>query len=188
MTDHSDYKDYERVKVIATLDGSDFCTLNSHRLMLSQNYAWKTCDPVLTVEIANKWYRLHLIVWEPHEPELDNDYGSDLFKVYGIHYGHLEKVAPEGVSPYLDHAPNPLCVNLFARRNGYHLDSLADELIVGRWQREYVETSAGSCVMECDRCEGTGEVKITDVSALAAYVKNPTCRACKGHGVLKPGA
>jgi hypothetical protein len=139
-------------------------------LVLCMNYEWIT--PVLTVEFCTKWYELFLI-----------DKEGDDFSLYSIHFGHLEKVAPAGVSPYLDHAPNPLCVNLLACRKGFHVDELALELITGRWQIEYVE----SRVMQCDRCEGTGEIVIKSAYDLIPYIKNDsTCRKCKGHGVLKP--
>jgi hypothetical protein len=176
-------KDYKTAKLEEGLD-SVLRSRRDDQLVLATRYDWKNCDPVLTVELTTKWYELILIVWDPHEldPDDPNDV-LDLFRAYSVHFGHLEKVAPAGVSPYLDHAPNPLCVNLFACRKGFHVDELALELITGRWQIEYVE----SRVMQCDRCEGTGEVVIKSAYDLIPYIKNDsTCRKCRGHGVLKP--
>ena len=153
-------------------------------LVLSDNYDFKHCDPVLTVEFYMKWYELFLVTWDPHEPEISEK--TDLFRIYSIHFGHLDDMTPrpegkEAGPAYRDHVPNPLYVRLFANRHNFHLDSLAEELIVGRWQMECVEWN----VMQCDRCEGAGVIpKPGDPSNIVPA----TCRSCKGHGVLKPGA
>jgi hypothetical protein len=175
----TDFKDYELSKARWNLDGSSLRAGRDIDLVLCEGYHWSTCDPILTVEHHTKWYELYLVRWDPHEPEGTED-TVDLFRVYKIHYGFLEKVCPPGVSPYLDHAPNPLCVRLFARRNGYHLDELGFELITGRWQLEYVDSN----VMECARCEGTGEVVITAPTATTQQIT--TCRACRGYGETRP--
>jgi hypothetical protein len=125
-------------------------------LVLSAKYEWIT--PVLTVELYTKWYELFLVKKE----------WGDLV-LYSVHFGHLEDVCPADVSPFLDHCPNPLCVRLFAARNDFHLDELADELITGRWQNEYIDSS----VMQCRMCEGTGQID------------DSTCMACKGHGATR---
>lgn len=159
-------KGYELVEIEEGISGA-VRSPRGMNLVLCMNYEWIT--PVLTVELYTKWYELFLI-----EKKGDN------FDAYSVSFGHLEDVCPVGVSPYLDHAPNPLCVKLFAHRNGYHIDELALELITGRWQIEYVESN----VMQCDRCEGAGVIPLPGDHNIVPY----TCRACSGHGVLKPGA
>ena len=159
-------KDYELIEIEEGIDA----VVRSPRgmnLVLCMNYEWIT--PVLTVELYTKWYELILI-----------EKKGDDFNAYSIHFGHLQDVAPAGVSPYLDHAPNPLCVKLFAHRNGYHIDELALELITGRWQIEYVESN----VMQCDQCEGAGIVPLPPPHDVLPN----TCRRCRGYGELKPGA
>jgi len=141
---------------------------------VSGRYAYD--EPLLTVEYYVKWYALYLV-------KVEKPAGADLpiFSIYKIHFGHLDGVRPDGVSAYCDHVPNPLVVRIFAARYGYHLDELADDLITGRWQNEYVDQMG----MQCDRCEGAGCVPLpNDPSGIVPS----TCRACKGHGVFKPGA
>jgi hypothetical protein len=83
-------------------------------------------EPLLTVEIASKWYQLYLI-----RPD-----GS----VHGLDFGRLEQPAfMLGISAYCDHVPNPQAVRRLAEVNSWTLDDLAEELIVGRWQLEVVE-------------------------------------------------
>lgn len=176
-------KGYKLIKPHPGIDGRPHGE-RGEELLLSGSYDWKTCDPVLTVELCSKWYELFLIEPVRFRCIVDDAAWRGIadYRIYSIHFGHLQDVAPHGVSPYLDHAPNPLCVRLFARRNNYHLDDLADELITGRWQNEYVD----SRVMECDRCNGTGEVVVKSAYDLIPYIKNDsTCRACNGHGVYK---
>lgn len=170
-------KDYKLVELEEGIEGV-MRSPRGKQLVLCMNYEWIT--PVLTIEFCTKWYELFLIIRDKDDAK---DYS---FRGYSIHFGHLEDVCPEDVSPYLDHAPNPLCVRLFAARNGYHLDDLADELITGRWQNEYVD----DLVMQCERCDGSGAVSDAyDPDGLLPPWCKPrleTCRACKGHGYLKP--
>jgi hypothetical protein len=82
-------------------------------------------DPILTVELYCKWYGLQLLrpdgtVEEVAFPE--------------------EGWAPEGESAYCDHVPNPKAVARFAEHQGYLIDLLAMELMVGRWELEVRDT------------------------------------------------
>jgi hypothetical protein len=83
-------------------------------------------EVVLTVENYCKWYSLYLI----HED------------------GRVEKIpfpdqgwAQSGESAYADHVPNPTVVQRFAERKGYLLDTQAFEMIIGRWELEYVDAA-----------------------------------------------
>lgn len=79
--------------------------------------------PVLTVELYCKWYSLHL-VWPNRIVER-------------IDFGRLEPAAASlNCSPFVDHIPNPAAVRALALAEGWHLDELAEELIVGRWHIE----------------------------------------------------
>ncbi len=79
--------------------------------------------PVLTVELTDKWYSLHLV----------RSNGS----VEILSFGELEAPAASlGCSPFCDHVPNPAAVRALAESQGWRLDSLAEELIVGRWELE----------------------------------------------------
>lgn len=78
---------------------------------------------VLTVELTSKWYHL-VLLW-----------GGDCHLI-----GFDQFDAPEfrkEESAYLDHAPNPMAVQRYAEAKGYHLDGLALELMIGRWELEY---------------------------------------------------
>jgi hypothetical protein len=161
-------KDY---KVSGTFALEDkLMSMRGKPLVLSAPYAWVT--PVLTVEFHTKWYEIFLI---------DKEGGR--LVVYSVNFGYLDDVCPPGMSPYVDHVPNPICVKLLARRKGFELDELAENLITGRWQDEVVDF----LVMECARCEGTGEIVITQAADLEHYARNDsTCRSCKGTGELRP--
>jgi hypothetical protein len=72
--------------------------------------------PVLTVELAPKWYTLHAV----HRGET----------VVPIPFDAL------GPGGWVDHVPNPEAVERFANEHNYEVDDVAMDLIVGRWQRE----------------------------------------------------
>ena len=80
---------------------------------------------VLTVELADKWYGLQLV-----RPDLSVEeipFPTDLH--------------PDGPRPaYVDHVPNPLVVRGLALKRGYSIPDLADELMVGRWMIEAIES------------------------------------------------
>lgn len=78
--------------------------------------------PVLTMELYSKWYELFVI-------------GPG---VISISFDKLEAFA-EDESAYCDHVPNPKAVYRFAKANGYHLDEQAYEMIIGRWELEYLK-------------------------------------------------
>lgn len=71
---------------------------------------------VLTVELYEKWYALQL---------LDENGGVS------------EVEFPE----FRDHCPDPVAVQLLAVREGYYMDPLALEMIIGRWELETVGDS-----------------------------------------------
>lgn len=135
-------------------------------------------SPLLTVEFKTKWYELFLI-----QHVVDS---TDSVNLSSIHFGFLDDICPGDTTPFVDHVPNPHVVRLFARRYGYEIDELALDLIYGRWQNEVVE----DMWMECERCDGSGEVTDAyDPDGLLPPWCKPrleTCRACKGHGYLKP--
>lgn len=73
--------------------------------------------PILTVELVEKWYNLILIC-------------SD---------GTIEEVffpTSDKTTSFVDHCPNPIVVEKYARKKGYHLDILAFEMMIGRWEME----------------------------------------------------
>lgn len=95
-------------------------TLLSHRghpLVLTNGVPSRS---TITVELYEKWYGLFIVHRDgsvekipfPDEPE----------------YCHSDE------SPYVDHVPNPKVVARYAQINDYHVDNLAIELIVGRWE------------------------------------------------------
>ena len=77
--------------------------------------------PILTVELASKWYALYVVDAEGRVEE--------------ITFGELATVNGPG-APYCDHVPNPDRVRLLAEARGWYVDDLAEELVVGRWQLE----------------------------------------------------
>ena len=77
--------------------------------------------PILTVELASKWYALYVVDAEG--------------KVEEITFGELATVEGPG-APYCDHVPNPDRLRRLAEARGWYVDDLAEELVVGRWQLE----------------------------------------------------
>lgn len=71
--------------------------------------------PVVTVEAYPKWYSLYVVRPGPHVEEVP---------------------FPESdtMTPYIDHVPNPQVVKAWADANGYEVDELALEMMIGRWQ------------------------------------------------------
>lgn len=175
-------KDYSKFRYIGVhVPGSlELRSDRDHRLVLSASYDF-SISPVLTVELYTKWYELYLLAKRPVGQ--GNDHGTWL-SLYAVSFEHLDQndVRPPGVSAYLDHAPNPQCVRIFTRQNDFHLDELAEELIIGRWQREYVDAN----VYECSTCEGKARLPVfmprTGETAMLL------CRECNGQGFTKPGA
>lgn len=99
----------------------DWCRSERGFLLPVSNYPGSL--PVLTVELYCKWYSLHL-VWPTRIVER-------------IDFGRLEPAAASlNCSPFCDHCPNPAAVRTLALAEGWHLDELAEELIVGRWHIE----------------------------------------------------
>jgi hypothetical protein len=80
--------------------------------------------PVLTVELYCKWYTLWLV--------------SPAGAIDSVPFYHLSDLSTAGpaLTPYIDHVPNPAVVLRLCEARGYHLDDIAYELIVGRWEIE----------------------------------------------------
>lgn len=89
-----------------------------------------TGAPVLTVENYVKWYALFLIY-----P------GDALAEIY---FGRLSqtKYCRSGETPFCDHVPNPVVTRRFAEANGFYMDENALEMIIGRWELEYLEMNS----------------------------------------------
>jgi len=77
--------------------------------------------PRLTVELYIKWYSLFLVSTDGKVEEV-------LFP--------NDPIYCDGGVPYVDHVPNPIVVARFAEAKHYHMDDLAMEMIVGRWEIE----------------------------------------------------
>ena len=78
---------------------------------------------VLTMECYCKWYELFLI-------------NADT--VVSISFAVLaDPRFCKHEAPFCDHVPNPRAVYRYAMANGYHLDTEAFEMIIGRWELEY---------------------------------------------------
>lgn len=76
---------------------------------------------VVTVEATEKWYGIHTVC-----------FAFDRWHIVEIAFpdvGDHDNIGP----PHVDHAPNPAHVVRWARRNGYHPDTLAVEAMLGRW-------------------------------------------------------
>ncbi len=77
--------------------------------------------PVLTAECYSKWYSLFLVYRIHDEVAIDEvPFPED---------------ATGKLTPYIDHVPNPLVVDAWAKEKGYELDELAVEIMIGRWLR-----------------------------------------------------
>lgn len=88
---------------------------------------WQGCYPVdgvvLTMECYHKWYEMVLVY-------------SD--KIVSVGFDVLANPQfCKKEAPWCDHVPNPRAVYRYAAANGYHLDSEAFEMIIGRWELEY---------------------------------------------------
>jgi hypothetical protein len=79
--------------------------------------------PVLTVENYCKWYSLFLV-----HPD---------GRVEAVDYDRLEPIAAAlDASAYVDHVPNPACLEPLCDANGWILCTESREMAVGRWQIE----------------------------------------------------
>lgn len=84
-----------------------------------------THRPVITCEFYSKWYSLYIWWTDGNLLRLD--------------FHDLQSAADElGVSPYVDHVPNPAAVERYAEKMNYGIDELAQDLIRGRWHNEVV--------------------------------------------------
>lgn len=77
---------------------------------------------VLTVEAYCKWYSLY--VAHP-----DGSFSK-------VPFTELEAYVPEGMSAYVDHAPNPEAALELATARGWLLDPVAYDAMVGRFLEE----------------------------------------------------
>lgn len=79
--------------------------------------------PVIAIELYLKWYELFVIM-----PD-----GT----VEPFQFVRLDELSGKmGMSPYVDHTPNPLVIARWAVENDYFVSELSMELIIGRWERE----------------------------------------------------
>lgn len=96
--------------------------------------------PTLTIALRSKWYRLHVVTR-----------GAD---VATMDFGVLDRVSVRhGLTPYVDHVPNPLVVCLLAHEHDWDVDELALEIMLGRWSIEGEGTDdefAGRCLAALD--------------------------------------
>lgn len=87
--------------------------------------------PTITCALTYKWYALYIV----------HPSGS----VSELNYGDIDREADyTHGSAYVDHTPNPKQVRLYADRHGYAVDTVAFELMTGRWQHDVVEDAAPS--------------------------------------------
>ena len=107
---------------------SELWTFYSERnIPLAGTFKDERDKSILTVELYMKWYRLYVIT-----PDRE---------VIAVGFDQLDTVFKEG-SAYVDHAPNPAAVRAYAESKGYYINDLAEELLVGRWQLEVVESGS----------------------------------------------
>lgn len=96
----------------------------SHR---GHDLAWSTRDdfdqPIVTVELWVKWYGIWIV------------FPGEKMRALESPFPQWRGLIRKG-SPYVDHVPNPRCVEAFADLNGYTIDDLAAELMIGRWELE----------------------------------------------------
>jgi hypothetical protein len=94
-----------------------FVTRRGHILVVTSELQPR---PILTVELAAKWYELHVVhasgVVEPRP------------------------FADLGPGGWIDHVPIPAAVERLAAREGWFVDEVALELITGRWELEIVQS------------------------------------------------
>jgi hypothetical protein len=76
---------------------------------------------IVKVSLEEKWYGLLLQHSNGHVEEIPF---PDM--------GNYSKLG----SPYIDHTPNPRHVAFWAAQEGYRLDPVSFELLVGRWMLE----------------------------------------------------
>lgn len=84
-----------------------------------------TFDPgpgfaTLTAELYVKWYELYLV--------------ADTVLV--VPFDVLEGLTRPGESAYIDHVPNPHCIERLLEASGYRADPLFLEMAHGRWLLE----------------------------------------------------
>lgn len=101
--------------------------------------------PVVTVELYVKWYKLFVI-----KQVLYDEVIVEVVDFPG------EEYCAEGETAYGDHVPNPRVVSRFASRNGYRVDEVALEVIIGRWEREHLNNYSDLEEEPCHRCGKLG--------------------------------
>src|SRR6267142_847084 len=87
--------------------------------------AWSTIDDftqnVVTVELSLKWYGIQIVYAAKNRSA-----GSRDVPVVEWPFPGWAELTREYA--YVDHVPNPRCIEAFARHNGYQIDELAREL------------------------------------------------------------
>ncbi len=79
----------------------------------------------LKVPLESKWYHF----------ELHHEDGTVELLDFGV-LDDCQPVDPKCFPAYVDHVPNPFRVDLICQHNGWYLDDLSLDLIVGRWEIE----------------------------------------------------
>lgn len=88
---------------------------HDHQLVLCSHVE----RPTITVELYIKWYSFYLV--HPHG------------EIGALEFHALEPFCESAESAYRDHTPNPAPLRRFAEHYGWDIDSVAEELIEGRW-------------------------------------------------------
>ena len=83
---------------------------------------------VLTVELYEKWYGLHLV-----------HVGGRIEEINFPMHEDAEEADPNISPPFVDHVPNPLAVLHMAKRLGYLVDPNSLEMMIGRWETEVLD-------------------------------------------------
>lgn len=98
-------------------------------------------QPVVTVEMYSKWYGLFVV-----------RVGYDEITIEEYPFPDDLEFCAGNQTPFLDHAPNPVVVARWATKNGFYVDDVAMEMMIGRWEREYHENYSATYV-ECIETE-----------------------------------
>jgi hypothetical protein len=101
--------------------------------------------PTVTVEMYSKWYSLFVV-----------RVGYDEVTIEEFPFPDDLEFCGGNETPFLDHAPNPVVVARWALKNGFCVDDVAMETMIGRWEREYRETYGETYVEVPEPEEPTG--------------------------------
>lgn len=96
---------------------------------------FRSSVPVLTCELYDKWYTLHLVHPDGRVEEVCFPGADDRFP---------DSMVTPGASGFCDHVPNPTEVQRMAEHLGWEVDQCSLEMMVGRWEIEY-RNNYGGC-------------------------------------------